>query len=202
MHEGLIDIEEQRLPEAIAKLRKAVEQDPECRHGVSRTRKRAAAEAGRLPTRFPVLRKATELMPDAGPAHARLGLALMYTKDWAGAITEFKAALAHKEDTADLHLNLGIAFAKNSRILDAAPEFETAVKMNPASFPANLEAGRILGMQNKFEAALPYLQQAVLLNPNSQDAHHFLSNIYRKLGKEDEADHEQDEADRLKEARQ
>ncbi len=201
MHEGLIDIEEQRFPDAIAKLRKAVEQDPNVgmvylELGKALLQGRQTADA------IPVLRKATELMPNAGPAHARLGLALMSTKDWAGAITEFKAALAHKEDTADLHLNLGIALARNSRILDAEPELETAVKMNPASFPANLEAGRILGMQNKFDAALPYLQQAVLLNPNSQDAHHFLSNVYRKLGNEDEADREQDEADRLKEARQ
>lgn len=197
MHEGLIDIEERRFPDAIAKLRKAVDQDPNVgmvylELGKALLQGRQTADA------IPVLRKATELMPDAGPAHARLGLALMETRDWSGAIKEFQAALAHKEDTADLHLNLGVALARNSRILDAESELETAVKMDPASFRANLETGRILGMQNKFDAALPYLQQAVLLDPNSQDAHHFLANVYRNLGKEDDADREQDEADRLK----
>jgi choline-sulfatase len=201
MHEGLIDIQEQRLPDAVTKLRKAVEQDPNVGM-VYLELGNALLQARQTSDAIPVLRKATELMPDAGPAHARLGLALMDTRDWAGAIKEFQAALAHKEDTAELHLNLGIALARNSRTFDAGPELETAVKMDPASFRANLEAGRILGMQNKFDAALPYLQQAVLLNPNSQDAHHFLSNVYRQLGKEDEADHEQDEADRLKEAKQ
>jgi len=198
MHEGLIDIEEQHFSDAVSKLRKAESLDPNVgmvylELGNALLQNKQAAEA------IPVLRKATELMPDAGPAHARLGLALMEAKDWAGAINEFKAALAHSSEDADLHLNLGISLARNSRILDALPELQKAAQLNPASFRANLEAGRILGMEGNFQSALPYLQQAVLLNPDSQDAHHFLANVYRRLGKEDDADREQDEADRLKE---
>jgi arylsulfatase A-like enzyme/Tfp pilus assembly protein PilF len=202
MHEGLIDIQEQHFPDAIAKLRKAVELDPNV--GMVYLELGNALLQGRQTVdAIPVLRKATELMPDAGPAHARLGLALMDQKDWAGAIVEFKAALAHAhaQDDADLHLNLGIALARNSRVLDAASELETAAKLDPLSFRANLEAGRILGMQGDPAAALPYLQQAALLDPNSEDAHHFLANVYRRLGKEDDADREQDQADRLKEER-
>jgi arylsulfatase A-like enzyme/thioredoxin-like negative regulator of GroEL len=200
MHEGLIDIEEQRFPDAIAKLRKAIDQDPNVgmvylELGNALLQSRQSSEA------VPVLRKAIELMPEAGPAYARLGFALMEMKDWAGAISAFRAALDHSQNSADLHLNLGLALSRNSRTLDAAPELETAVKMDPASFRANLEAGRILGMQGNAAGALPYLQQAVLLDPNSMDAHHFLANIYRKLGKEEDADREQDEADRLKSER-
>jgi tetratricopeptide (TPR) repeat protein len=199
MHEGLIDIQEQRFPDAVAKLRKAVEQDPNVgmvylELGNALLQGRQTADA------IPVLRKATELMPDAAPAHARLALALMDQKDWAGAIVEFKAAIAHAQDDADLHLNLGMALAKNSRIVDAGSELQTAAKLNPLSFRANLEAGRILGMQGD-PAALPYLQQAAVLDPNSQDAHHFLANVYRRMGKEEDADREQDQADRLKEER-
>jgi arylsulfatase A-like enzyme/Tfp pilus assembly protein PilF len=200
MHEGLIDIQEQHFPEAIAKLRRAVEQDPNVGM-VYLELGNALLQNKQTQDAIPVLRKATDLMPNAGPAHARLGLALMDQKDWSGAIGEFKAALANSQDDADLHLNLGIALARNSRILDAGNELEAAAKLNPASFRANLEAGRILGMQGNPVAALTYLQQAVLLDPNSQDAHHFLANIYRKLGKEEEADREQDEADRLKESK-
>ncbi len=199
MHEGLIDIEEQRFPDAVAKLRKAAELDPNTGM-IYLELGNALLQGKQTSDAIPVLRKAVELMPDASPAHARLGLALMDTKDWAGAVTELKAALAHSE-SADLHLDLGIALARNSRILDAVPELETAAKMNPASFRANLEAGRILGMEGNLDAALPYLQQAVLLDPNSQDAHHFLANVYRNLGKDGEADREQDEADRLKKDR-
>jgi arylsulfatase A-like enzyme/Tfp pilus assembly protein PilF len=199
MTEALIDIEEQRFPEAIAKLRKAADQAP--RAGmVYLELGNALLQGNQTADAIPVLRKATELMPDAGPAHARLGLALMEKKDWAGAIAEFQAALAHSENSADLHLNLGIALTHSSRILDAAPELETAAKMDPGSFRANLEAGRVLGMQGNVNGALPYLQQAVLLDPNSHDAHHFLANIYRQLGREDDADREQEEADRLQPA--
>jgi arylsulfatase A-like enzyme/Tfp pilus assembly protein PilF len=200
MHEGLIDIEEQRFPDAIAKLRKAADQDPDVGM-VYLELGNALLQAKQVQDAIPVLRKAIALMPDAGPAHARLGLALMETKDWPGAVTEFKAALAHSPESADLHLNLGIAFVRENRVLDATPELEAAARMNPASFLANLEAGRVLGMEGSPVAALPYLQQAVLLDPTSQDAHHFLANAYRKLGKDDDADREQDEADRLKEAR-
>jgi arylsulfatase A-like enzyme/Tfp pilus assembly protein PilF len=196
MHEGLIDIEEQRFPEAIAKLRKAVDQDPNTGM-VYLELGNALLQGQQVQEAIPVLRKAIELMPDAAPAHARLGLALMDIKDWPGAVTELKAALAHS-DSADLHLDLGIALVRENRVLDAAPELETAAKMNPGSLRANLEAGRALGMVGDPAAALPYLQQAVVLDPNSMDAHHFLANVYRKLGKEDDADREQDEADRLK----
>jgi len=198
MHEGLIDIEEQRFPDAITKLRKAIDLDPNVGM-VYLELGNALLQGNKTSEAIPVLREATKLMPDAGPAHARLGLALMETKDWAAAILELQAALAHSQDSAELHLNLGIALVRNSRILDAAPELETAAKLDPASFRANLEAGRILGMQGNVHAALPYLQQAVLLDPDSQDAHHFLANIYRRLGKDDDADREQDQADRLKE---
>jgi arylsulfatase A-like enzyme/Flp pilus assembly protein TadD len=197
MHEGLIDIEEQRFPDAIVKLRKAIDQDPNVGMVYLELGK-ALLESKQNADAIPVLRKAVELMPDAGPAHARLGFALMEVEDWASAIREFRSALDHSQDSADLHLNLGLALARNSRTIDAAQELETAAKMDPGSFRANLEAGRILGMQGNAAGALPYLQQAVLLDPNSMDAHHFLSNIYRKLGKEEDADREQDEADRLK----
>lgn len=197
MHEGLIDIQDQRFSDAITRLRKAAELAPDTgmvhmELGNALLQNKQSAEA------IPPLRKAVELMPDAGPAHQLLGVALMDRKDWAGAIAEFQAALAHSRGSADLHLDLGIALARNSRILDAASELQTAAQMNPGSFRANLEAGRILGMQGNFNGALTYLQQAVLLDPNSQDAHHFLANVYRRLGREDDADREQDEADRLK----
>ena len=201
MHEGLIDIEEQRFPDAIAKLRKAVAQDPNAGM-VYLELGNALLQSKQTKDAIPELRRAIELMPDAGPAHARLGFALMETQDWSGAISELKAAMAHSQDSADLHLNLGIALARNSRILDAGPELETAARMDPGNFRANLEAGRVLGMEGNPDGALPYLQQAVLLDPNSQDAHHFLANVYRRLGKDDDADREQDEADRLKEEKQ
>ena len=199
MHEGLIDIQDQRFSDAISKLRKAAELAPETgmvqmEFGNALLQNKQSAEA------ILALRKAVELMPDAGPAHNLLGVALMDRKDWAGAIAELQAALDHSKagGSADLHLDLGIALSRNSRIFDAASQLETAAQMDPGSFRANLEAGRILGMQGNPNGALPYLQQAVLLDPNSQDAHHFLANVYRKLGRDDEAAREQDEADRLK----
>jgi Tfp pilus assembly protein PilF len=137
-------------------------------------------------------------MPQAGVAHSRLAQANLAAQNWEGAAKEFKAALELGVDSVDIHVELGFAYEKQQQTAEALREYKTALDMSPLDFRANLFAGRMLGMHGSAEQALPYLQRAETADPNSQDAHRFLAKVYTQLGREEEAEREQQQADRLK----
>jgi arylsulfatase A-like enzyme/Tfp pilus assembly protein PilF len=197
MHEALIDIEDEKLDAATAKLQRATQVEP--KFGT------AYLELGNLwlqekhsQDALASLQKAVELMPESPPAHERLGLALAETQNWEAAVPQLEAAVAHNPKSAPWHMELGGVYEHLRRPADASRQYQTAVSLAPNDFRANLLAGRALGMQGNAAAALPYLQAATSLNPDSPDAHQFLGNVYKQLGQTSDADREHAEARRLR----
>jgi len=108
----------------------------------------------------------------------------------------------HAPDSEDMQFYLGMAYDKLGRQPEAATALRHALQINPNHYRANLLLGRLLGMQNLPNEALPYLKRAVKLQPKSPDAHKFLGNVYTELGQQENAHHEQMEANRLQSAPQ
>jgi len=197
MHAALIDVEEDRFPDAIPKLERAIQIDPQ--FGSAHMELGSALlHVNALDKALPTLQKAVQLLPDSATAHEKLGEALVKTKDWPTAASEFEAAIAHNPNAANLHVNLAGVYERLNRIPDATAQYRKAVELAPDDFRANLLTGRLLGMHGDAPAALPYLQKAVALDPNSPDAHQFLGNIYGAMGRAEEAQQEKSEAQRLR----
>jgi choline-sulfatase len=196
LHQGLLEMDEDRYKDAIPPLREVLKQQPDVALA-NLELGRAWNSLGNYPEALPWLRKAVELMAESGRAHFEFGVALAETGDWAGAAPQLEIAVAHAPDSDDMQFYLGMAYDELGRTAEAASSLERALRINPNHFRANLLLGRILGMQNRPDEALPYLQKAVKLEPKSPDAHKFLGNVYTELGQQENARREQMEADRL-----
>lgn len=196
LHQGLLDMDDERYKDAIPQLQEVLKDQPNV--GLANLELgRAYNGLGNYAEALPWLRKAVELTPESGRAHYELGVALAETGDWTGAATQLEIAVAHAPDSDDMQFYLGMAYDELGRSTEAAKSLQHALQINPDHYQANLMLGRILGMQNRPHDALPYLQKAVKLQPKSPDAHKFLGNVYTELGQEENARHEQTEANRL-----
>jgi choline-sulfatase len=199
LHQGLLDMEDERYQEAIPQLQEVLRQQPDVAL--------ANLELGRAwnglenyAEALPWLRKAIVLMPDSGRAHYELGVAMAETGDWEGAVAQLEIAVLHAPDSDEMKFYLGMAYDQLGRAAEAAQTLQQALRINPSHYRANLLLGRLLGMQNQPREALPYLQTAVRLQPKSPDAHKFLGNVYAELGQEENARREQAEAKRLQDS--
>jgi arylsulfatase A-like enzyme/Tfp pilus assembly protein PilF len=201
LHQGLLDMDDERYKDAIAQLQEVLKDQPNVALA-NLELGRAWNGLGNYSAALPWLRKAIELLPESGRAHYEMGVALAETGDWAGAAPQLEVAVEHAPDSEDMQFYLGMVYDKLGRQPEAATALRHALQINPNHYRANLLLGRLLGMQNLPNEALPYLKRAVKLQPKSPDAHKFLGNVYTELGQQENAHHEQMEANRLQSAPQ
>ncbi len=150
---------------------------------------------------IPPLRKAVELAPENGPAHYTLGKALLATGDLPGAAVELESAVKRVPKWVQARFLLATVYAGQRKPTQAIAELQRVVEVEPKNYNARLLLGRILAVEGQPAAGLPHLEQAVALRPESAEAHAFLADAYRKVGRTEEAAKEQAEADRLKSKR-
>ena len=185
MHDGILDIEQGEYREAIDKLGRVIQTEPESaiayvQLGTAWTRLKEYDKA------LPLLQKAVELKADSGLAQYELGLALFETGSWKEAAPQFEGVVQHSPKWADAHFSLASVYARIDRVPDAMQELDKALELNPSHYRANLLRGRLLSLLGKPAEALPNLQKAVAVEPASREAHLFLADAYAQLGRSSE----------------
>jgi len=195
-HRALIDLEEDRYIEAIAKLREIITLEPDMAGGYLELG-RALLRIGKNQDALPMLRIAAERNPDSDLAHYELGMALIKTEQWEAALPEMQAAVVCTPRSAQLHYYLGAVHFRLGHIPEATAEFENTLKIEPDHFLANLAYGEMLFRKGDPAAALPKLSRAANLDPNSAEVHAFLADTYQQLGQEENANRERTKADQL-----
>jgi arylsulfatase A-like enzyme/Tfp pilus assembly protein PilF len=196
LHDAMVDVEEARYEQAVPRLEKVLEQQPDmsiaCMQlGMAESRLKNYAQA------LPPLKKAVQLLPDNGMGHYELGLALFETGDWKAAAPQFEAAVERAPRWADAHFSLASVYARIDRVPDAMTELDTTLNLSPDHYRANLLRGRILSLQGNPAAAILNLEKAVRVQPDSREAHSFLADAYAQLGRVMDAARERDAAQRL-----
>jgi Flp pilus assembly protein TadD len=180
-----------RDPEAEATLKRAAERAPadaEIPYDLGRiyyqqSRHKEAAES---------LRRATELDPRAHKAWDNLGLATEALGDVAAARQHYLKALAlvHKDhprydvvyaNFADLLIRLG----DYQRAFDLAAE---AAQRNPAEARNFFLTGKALVQLGRSDISVRWFEQAIALNADYPEPHYLLSQAYRKLGRNADAE--------------
>ncbi len=199
LHDAMLDIEDGRYQQATPLLERVLVEQPEMpiaemQLGIAQARLNQYQKA------LPHLQKAIKALPDSGMGHYELGLALFETGDWKGAAPEFEAAVAKAPRWADAHFSLASVYARIDRVPEAMTELDTTLKLTPDHYRANLLRGRILSLQKYPEQALPNLQKAIDVQPTSVEAHAFLADAYAQLGRQEDANRERAQAEKLKTA--
>jgi arylsulfatase A-like enzyme/Tfp pilus assembly protein PilF len=182
LHQAILEVEEGRFVQAQPLLEKVIKDDPQIytaqyQLGLSYNRQQRFDEA------VPHLKAALIIQPDSGIANYQLGLALFETGDPQGAASAFEAVTRQNPKWADAQFSLGSVYARTNRITDALDRLQIALELNPEHFRANLLTGRILALHGRPDVGLLLLEKATTLQPDSAEAHRFLADAYRKLGR-------------------
>lgn len=193
MHRALVDLEEDRYEDAIAKLRDVVQQEPDASMGYLQLG-RALVHQKQYQEAIPVLRSAAAKMPDSGMARYDLALALIKTGQWEAALPEMQAAVVCAPSSAQMHFYLGAVHLRLKHVSEATSEFEKALELDANHFQANLKYGEMLLLEGKAAAALPKLSRAAKADPKSAEAHAFLGRAYEALGQKQNAARERAKA--------
>ncbi|HLX85516.1 MAG TPA: sulfatase-like hydrolase/transferase [Terriglobales bacterium] len=197
LHDAMFDVEDARYQEAVPLLKRVLAEEPNMpvanmQYGMAEARLKNYADA------IPSLQKASQLLPDNGMGRYELGLALFETGDWKAAAPEFEAAVAKAPKWADAQFSLASVYARIDRVPEAMEHLDISLELNPNHYRANLLRGRLLSLLGKPSEALPNLERAASVEPESREAHLFLADAYRQLGRIDEEKIERAKAERSK----
>ncbi len=123
----------------------------------------------------------------AGPeAHYYLGFALMYLRDFDGAIQAFRMATEEDPGLADAHRELGSLLLDRQLYEDARAALERAVAADPADAEAHYLLGLALFRGSEPASAIPSFERAVQLDPEHASAHYNLGTVLRMTGRVEE----------------
>jgi tetratricopeptide (TPR) repeat protein len=162
-----------RIDEAIALLDKAVAENPndaDAYYELARLHTNASLQA---------IEKLKELDPDSFQLHALMGETYAGEKQYADAISEYKAALAKRPDAPGIHFSIGVAYWVQHEWESADPEFLRAFEENPDDPLTNLYLGDIAVHEQRFADACRYLRIAEKGQPNMAQVHLLLGECYR-----------------------
>jgi tetratricopeptide (TPR) repeat protein len=103
---------------------------------------------------------------------------------------EFKSALAANPQDAECYYMLGEIEWLRSNPQGAWDDYKRALALRPTFVDAHIAAGKALATLGQPDQAIKHLEEAVHLDPQSEVAHYRLSEVYRKLGRTQDAQSE------------
>ena len=111
--------------------------------------------------------------------------------DQAAAVAYFERAIELNPDHAPTHLYIGAAYLLLEDLDRSEEHFTRAMELDQASINARIGLGRVALARGEAETAVTILEEAVRLAPREAASHHNLAQIYRSLGRYEDADREE-----------
>lgn len=149
----------------------------------------------------PQIETALRLDPHIAMAHFLLGEIDLYQSKPQAAITEFQKELALNPTLWLVYWRLGDAEIRLGNYDEAEKVLKKAIWLNEASPGAYVLLGQIAQKKNDPVLASGFLERAVALDDQNLEAHEALANIYKKLGRESDANRELEISTRLRNER-
>ena len=146
---------------------------------------------------IPKFEAALQKYPDNSDIHFRFGAYLMVQSPDRG-ITEIKRAIELDPKHLPALVGLASIYLSNGDLKTAAEWGKKAIDAGPGDFATHVIYGRVLLDSDDLVSAAVELERAVKLAPESADAHFSLATAYSRLGRKEDAQHEQEEFKRLR----
>ncbi len=147
---------------------------------------------GHADTAEPLLRNALELDPKLAGVHMELGRILQEQRgDLDGAEREYRAEMELRPGSSEAVWRLGSLLLKRGQAHDALPLLQQSDKLKPDMLDVLLDLGKAYLVENQVADAEKSFQRILAINDSGElasAAHLQLSQIYRKLGKNEEAE--------------
>lgn len=137
--------------------------------------------------------EAIRLAPDSPEAHLGQAIALSSAGRIPQARAAFENGIQHFPRYARFHQEYGLMLlreAESGRLEDgqrAAALLESALALDETLAESHFQLGKLALSAGNIDAALNHFLRAVALNPTGSKIHYALANLYRRLGKLEEA---------------
>jgi tetratricopeptide (TPR) repeat protein len=142
-----------------------------------------------------------QVAPESAQMHRILAHAQQSQDDFAGALAQYRRALAIDPALPGLHFELGQAILASSTDdaarAEAEKEFNAALAEDPGDANSQYMLGEIEWLRSKPDLALEHYAEAARLAPDFVDAHIAMGKALTTLGRAEEALAQQTEAVRL-----
>jgi tetratricopeptide (TPR) repeat protein len=133
---------------------------------------------------------AVRLRPDLPSLHYVLGSAYWKHSELDKAAAEFSQTIQLDPKHFTAHYKLGMVLLEQNDLPRAVAEFRTALAEQPGLNGGYLGLGKALFKLGEDEAAIPQLLRYVQLAPLDPTPHYLLYQIFRRLNRTEEAQHE------------
>jgi len=140
-----------------------------------------------LPRAKEAARRALELDPSLGEAHASLGLIANAERDYPSAEAEYRTAIELSPNYALPHMWLGLVLMNDGRLDRAREEMERALQLDPLSLIANENRGEVDYHARNYDAAARQFRKTLDLDPAFIWSHVALAATLSMQGKQAEA---------------
>jgi tetratricopeptide (TPR) repeat protein len=167
---------------AIPYLQRAAKRDPQSLP-LRLTLAHSCLWAKQYPCVQKVTREILTLAPDSAEADVLAGEALDDNGDDAGAVAQFRAAVAANPQEPNANFGLGYLLWKQHHFAEAALAFQAELTLDPTYAQARVYFGDCLVETTDFSAAEPQLLQAIQDDPKNSMAHRDLGIVYSSTGR-------------------
>lgn len=173
---GIVLAQQGRNSDAVAMLRRAVEQRPDA-FELQSNLGMALLTLGRAEEAAEHFTKALAANPQFAEAYNGLALAKVQLGGPEDALDNLRKAVALKPDFAEAHANIGRALRELGRHDEAIAACERAVESSHDSPVVYVELGKVYGELGNLEAAAAVYQKALTLAPMRTDIHRQLAQV-------------------------
>jgi len=135
-----------------------------------------------LPKAYSAARKAVEIDPQSGEAHASLGLVFSHQWNWVGAEAEFKRALELDPLYANAHHWYGDYLSIKSRHDEALAEASRALELDPLNLMIGTWVAQRYYQAHDYPRTIEQARKAVELDSHFAAAHLLLGQGYVQAG--------------------
>jgi tetratricopeptide (TPR) repeat protein len=133
-------------------------------------------------------KKAVEMAPQRPGMHYRLGNAYWSISQWDSATKEFQAELANDPRSCDCYYKLGdIVLEQHGDPQAALDQLQKSLALCPNLTGAREDRARALLRMERYQDALPDLQAVSRATPDDASVHYLLAQVYRNLGRNEQA---------------
>jgi tetratricopeptide (TPR) repeat protein len=146
-------------------------------------------------------KKAVEMAPERPGTHYKLGNAYWSISQWDSATKEFQAELGNDPRSCDSYYKLGdIVLEQHGDPQAALDQLEKSLAICPNLTDAREDRARALLRMERYQQALPDLQAVSQATPDDANVHYLLAQVYRNLGRADQAQAEMQLFSKLEES--
>lgn len=126
-----------------------------------------------------------------------LGQSLFYENKMDDALAAYEKAVALRPEIPEAYQNIGYVHVQRKDYENARRAYETQLRYHPGSAEALLNLGNVATLTKDYEAAEDYLKRSIQADPAFAKARYNLGLLRARLGRDDEAIADYDEAAKL-----